>query len=293
MNDNNTISNLFKINNENLVYYISKIILSIFILFLTIIIAHIVSKSIRRIKVNKNKKNKKKIGKDQNNITMLLSILIKYIIYLIGIYIVFVFLKFNTSLIFATFGTCGIAIALGLQGSLSNLVAGMLLSYTDKIKINDIIETSVDKGQGMNESLVGELIDFDLFTVKLKDLHTGLRYTVTNSKIWESVSSNYNYFDNKIYITVKINISEDNNLKKVLKIIKNVCLADKKVIKEDKWPSPFINMYNSDNICGVTVMVKFLTHTKNYPNIIDTIQNKIILKLKENNVKLMNCSNRI
>ena len=143
----------------------------------------------------------------------------------------------------------------------------------------------------MNESLVGELISFDILTVQIKDVHTGLKYTVTNSKIWESVTSNYNYFDNKIYITVEIKISEDNDFKKALKVIKDVCLSEKKIIKEDTWPSPFINMYNSKNICGVTVLVKFLTDVKYYPNIEDTIQNNIILKLKENNIKLMNCSN--
>lgn len=293
-NNKTTIFNKkkFKINYNNLFFYIGKIVLSLLILFITIFIANFIGKYIEKIKFDKYKKDKKEKEKiNKNHLSYLLSIFIKYTIYLIGIYFVFSFLGFNTSLILATFGTCGIAIALGLQGSLSNLVAGILLSFTEKIKINTIIETNVDKGQGMNESLVGELISFDLLTVQIKDVHTGLKYTVTNSKIWESVTSNYNYFDNKIYITLKINISEDNDFKKALKVIKDVCLSDKNIIKENTWPSPFINMYNSDNICGVTIMVKFLTNVKNYPNIIDTTQNEIILKLKDNNIKLMNCSN--
>ena len=293
-NNTTTIFNKkkFKINYNNLFFYIGKIILSLLILFFTIFVANFISQYIEKIKFDKYKKDKKeKEKKNKNHMSYLLSIFIKYTIYLVGIYVVFIFLGFNTSLILATFGTCGIAIALGLQGSLSNLVAGILLSFTEKIKINTIIETNVDKGEGMNESLVGELISFDLLTVQIKDVHTGLKYTVTNSKIWESVTSNYNYFDNKIYITLKINISEDNDFKKALKVIKDVCLSDKNIIKENTWPSPFINMYNSDNICGVTVLVKFLTDVKNYPNIIDTTQNEIILKLKDNNIKLMNCSN--
>jgi len=292
----NTIFNRkkFKINFNNLFFFSTKVILSIVILFITIIVSNFISKYIESIEFDKYKQEKKEKDnkkKNKEHISVLLSIIIKYTIYLIGIYIIFLFLGFNTSLILATFGTFGIAIALGLQGSLSNLVAGILLSFTEKIKLHSIIETNVDKGQGMNQSLVGELISFDILTVEIKDVHTGLKYTVNNSKIWESVTSNYNYFDNKIYITVEIKISEDNDFKKVLNIIKNVCLSEKKIIKEDTWPSPFINMYNSDNICGVTVMVKFLTDVKNYPNIEDTIQNDIILKLKENNIKLMNCSN--
>ena len=283
--------NTKKLKYNNIINYLVKIFISFIFIILTIISAELVSKYIHKINFNKLK-SKKVLHENEkkNSLSVLLSLIIKYTIYLLGTYLVFMYLGFNTSLILAAFGTCGIAIALGLQGSLSNLVAGILLTFTGKIKINNIIETNVDKGQGMNESLVGKLISFDLLTVQIKDVHTGLKYTITNSKIWESVTSNYNYFDNKIYITLKINISEDNDLKKVLKIIKDVCIAEKQVIKENTWPSPFINIFNKDNICGVTVMVKFLTDVKNYPNIEDTLQNNIILKLKENNVKLMNCS---
>ena len=289
------INNLFnkkklKLEN-NLFLYILKIILAVIIIFFTIYLAHSISNMIQKIKFYEKNEKKKEINKEKNHMSVILSIFVKYTIYFLGIYSVFLFLGFNTSLILAAFGACGIAIALGLQDSLSNLVAGILLTFTNKIKINNLIETSVDKGQGMNESLVGIIIGFDLLTVQLKDVHTGLKYTITNSKIWNSVSSNYNYFDNKIYITVKIKISEDNDLKKALRIAKEVCLNEKQIIKEDTWPSPFINIYNSDNLCGLTMMVKFLTDTKYYPNIEDTIQNNIIIKFKENNIKLLNCSN--
>jgi len=283
--------NIRKLKYNDVLYYLIKIFISFICIVLTIISAELFSKYIRKIDFNKMKTEKEKDAQEnKHSIAILLSLFIKYTIYLIGIYLVFMYLGFNTSLLIAAFGTVGIAIALGLQGSLSNLVAGILLTFTGKIKINNIIETSVDKGQGMNESLVGKLIGFDLLTVQIKDVHTGLKYTITNSKIWDSVTSNYNYFNNKIYMTVEINISEDNDLKKVLKVIKDVCLAEKQIIKENSWPSPFINIYNKNNICGVTVMVKFLTDVKYYPNIEDTIQNNIILKLKENNIKLMNCS---
>ena len=289
------INNLFnkkklKLEN-NILLYILKIILAVIIIFFTIYLAHSISNIIQKIKFYEKNEKKKEINKEKNHMSVILSIFVKYTIYFLGLYLVFLFLGFNTSLILAAFGACGIAIALGLQDSLSNLVAGILLTFTNKIKINNLIETSVDKGQGMNESLVGIIIGFDLLTVQLKDVHTGLKYTITNSKIWNSVSSNYNYFDNKIYITVKIKISEDNDLKKALRIAKEVCLNEKQIIKEDTWPSPFINIYNSDNLCGLTMMVKFLTDTKYYPNIEDTIQNNIIIKFKENNIKLINCSN--
>ena len=280
----------FKFQN-NIFLYILKIIIAVIMIFFTIYIAHLLSNIIKKIKFNEYNEKKKDINQNKNHMSVILSIFVKYTIYFLGIYLVFLFLGFNTSLILAAFGTCGIAVALGLQDSLSNLVAGILLTFTNKIKINNLIETNVDKGQGMNESLVGIVIGFDLLTVQIKDVHTGLKYTITNSKIWNSVTSNYNYFDNKIYITVKIKISEDNDLKKALKIAKEVCLNEKQIIKEDTWPSPFINIYNSENLCGLTMMVKFLTDTKYYPNIKDTIQNNIIIKFKENNIKLINCSN--
>ena len=172
----------FKFQN-NIFLYILKIIIAVIMIFFTIYIAHLLSNIIKKIKFNEYNEKKKDINQNKNHMSVILSIFVKYTIYFLGIYLVFLFLGFNTSLILAAFGTCGIAVALGLQDSLSNLVAGILLTFTNKIKINNLIETNVDKGQGMNESLVGIVIGFDLLTVQIKDVHTGLKYTITNSKI--------------------------------------------------------------------------------------------------------------
>ena len=74
------------------------------------------------------------------------------------------------------------------------------------------------------------------------------------------------------------------------KIVRDICLKDKNIIKENSWPSPFINFINNENVCGVTILLKFLTYVDKYPNIEDTIQTDVILKLKENNIKFVNCS---
>lgn len=279
-------------------YIIKILIASVIIIFVTIA-GSLVGRTIQNINFHKKLKKagvpkskvatQERIKKKRDNIAVLLSILVKYSIYLFGFFIVFGYLGFDTSLILAAFGTCGIAIALGLQGSLSNFVAGILITLTGTFKTGNIIETNVDKGQGMNDSLTGKIVDYDFLTFRIKDINTGLLYSIPNNLIWGSVVSNYNHFNDQIYVTVKVVVSQNNDLRKVIKLIKEVCMKDKQVIKEDTWPSPFINMIDSENLCGVTVLVKFLTNVNNYPNIEDTIQNDIILKLRENNVNLRPC----
>ncbi len=285
----NKILDLKKIDYKFIFNYILKIIVACIIIIVCLFSADFSQKNIQKINLDKMKKEKTKnenVVKD--NWSLFLAIVVKYSIYLIGIYIVCIYLGFNTSLIIAAFGTCGIAIALGLQGSLSNLVSGLLITFSGIYKVGEIIETNVDKGQGMNESLIGKIIDYDLFKFHLKDINTGLYYSIPNNQMWDSVVSNYNHFNDKLYLTVKIIISDKNNLRHVRQIINDVCLKEKKIIKENTWPSPFINIVNSEmNFGGLVVLVKFLTNLKDYPNIEDTIQNDIIIKLKENNIKFL------
>lgn len=100
---------------------------------------------------------------------------------------------------------------MGLQETISNISAGILISITGKYKIGDTIETNVDKGLGINNSIVGKIINYDILTMDLKEINTGLLYRIPNELIWNSVVSKYNFFDDKTYITVKIIISESNN----------------------------------------------------------------------------------
>ena len=296
----NNLFNFKNINYKSILIYFGKVLGSSIFIIILFIIGDYLNKLIQKMSFTYHDKlDKKKIefedkdkdkDKEKNNLSIIAGMFVKYTIYFIGIYAVFHYLGFNTSLILAAFGTCGVAIALGLQGSLSNLVAGILITINGNYRIGEIIETNVDKGEGINQSLIGKVIDYDLFTFHIREINTGLLFNIPNNQLWESVVANYNHYDNKLYLTVKIIVSENNNLKNVLSIIKNVCENDKKIIKENSWPSPFINVTNSDNICGVTILVRFLTELKNYPNIVDTIQNDIILKLKENKINFVNCS---
>lgn len=293
MNIKNFNFNLKKIlknlNYNNIAESFIKIIVSIFLLIITYVLANYLSKKINNINIDKIR-DEKQNKENRDSLLIVIGNIVKNFIYFIGIYIIISFLGFNTSLILAAFATCGLGIALGLQGTISNISAGILISITGKYKIGDTIETNVDKGLGINNSIVGKIINYDILTMDLKEINTGLLYRIPNELIWNSVVSKYNYFDDKIYITVKIIISENNDLNKVKEIVRDICLKDKNIIKENSWPSPFINFINNENKCAVTILLKFLTYVDKYPNIEDTIQTDVILKLKENNIKFVNCS---
>ena len=293
MNIKNFNFNLKKIlknlNYNNIAESFIKIIVSIFLLIITYVLANYLSKKINNINIDKIR-DEKQNKENRDSLLIVIGNIVKNFIYFIGIYIIISFLGFNTSLILATFATCGLGFALGLQGAISNISSGILISITGKYKIGDTIETNVDKGLGINNSIVGKIINYDILTIDLKEINTGLLYRIPNELIWNSVISKYNYFDDKIYITVKIIISENNDLNKVKEIVRDICLKDKNIIKENSWPSPFINFINNENVCGVTILLKFLTYVDKYPNIEDTIQTDVILKLKENNIKFVNCS---
>ena len=280
---------LLKKNKNNILHYSFKVLISCILIVVVVIISNYLGRYVNSIDFNNlsSKNNKDELKKKKNSLSLLIGTIVKYSVYFIGFYMIFNFLGFNTSLILASFGTLGLAFALGLQGSLSNVISGILMTITGNYKIGDVIETSAIPGLGIYNSLVGKIINYNLLTIQIQEVNTGILHTIPNKIIWDSVVSNYNYFKDQIYITVKIVISQDNDLKKVKKIVRDICNSDDKIIKENTWPSPFINYFNPDKRPGITILLKFLTDVKNYPNIEDTIQNDIIMKLKEKNIKFL------
>ena len=277
-------------NKEKYMFYIIKIFISIVGIFIIIKTANILSNNI--LKMNMDSKIKKKGGYKykKDSLTIIASTVVRYLIYLFGFYGILSFLGFNTSLILATFGTLGVSIALGLQGAFSNIMSGILLTITNTYRIGDIIETSAMKGSSMNSNLIGKIINYNLLTMKIKEVNTGILFTIPNKILWDNIVGHYDYFEDRIYPSISIVISPENDFKKVLKITHDLCINHKDIIKEEtgRFTSPFINLSYKDMRFGVFVIIRFLTNLDSYPHIMDTLQNDILLKFKENNIKLKN-----
>ena len=93
-------------------------------------------------------------------------------------------LGIETTSLLAVLGAAGLAIGLALQGTLSNIAAGLMLLLLRPFRVGDFIETSTVPG------LSGWVQEIGLFTCALQT-YDGLFLFVPNSYVWNAPLKNH------------------------------------------------------------------------------------------------------
>ncbi|MEE9272006.1 MAG: mechanosensitive ion channel family protein [Robiginitomaculum sp.] len=151
----------------------------------------------------------------------LIATTVKYAIMLAAIYAALNVAGIPASSLLAVFGAAGLAIALALQGTLSNVAAGLMLIFLRSIKVGEYIETS---------SVEGSVLEIGLFTTAIKDPN-GVFVTVPNAQIWSGQIKNYSRFKTR-RIDINLEVSRDNDLGAVLKTLSDVLEKQDSVINK-------------------------------------------------------------
>lgn len=155
------------------------------------------------------------IGKriQQESVKNLVSRLSSAIIFLVGLYFAMTILKFDDTLktIISAAGVSGIVIGLALQGTLSNTISGVVLSFRKNLNIGNWVETN---------GYAGEVIDINLnyFVIREADNNT---VVIPNKTIIENPFKNYS-LTTKMRIAIECGIEYSADLEKVEELTKNV-----------------------------------------------------------------------
>lgn len=187
----NMIENLDKIKQDS-IEFAPKIVISIIMLITFAIIADWIKNMISG-KVSKHI--------DEENITLKqyyekrskklfyqeLGEIVYYLIISFGIIFAIINLGVQTATILTILGTFVVAIGLSIQGSITNVWAGLYISLSELYKIGDRIKIN-DK-----EGIVNT---FSLFNTQLVDPMNNALMTIPNSMIQSNVLINYNALNN-------------------------------------------------------------------------------------------------
>lgn len=133
----------------------------------------------------------------------------------------------TTSLV-ALIGAAGLAIGLALQGTLSNLAAGVMIILFRPFKVGDFIEAAGKTG-GVQE--------ISLFTTELRT-YDGLQIILPNADVWSSAILNYSANSTRM-IDLTIGVSYASDLKKAGEVLRRVAGSDMRVLSE---PAPFVQV---------------------------------------------------
>jgi small conductance mechanosensitive channel len=159
-------------------------------------------------------------------IAPLFAQLVRYGIMFITVVVVLAQFGVQTASILAVLGAVGLAIALALQGTLSNIAAGVMLLWLRPFNVGEYID---------GEGIAGTVVEIGLFGTRLRT-YDGLYTFAPNSRLWDAKIVNYSREPRRM-IEIKIGISYGADLARARAEMLAVAAADKRVLAE---PAPFV-----------------------------------------------------
>ncbi|GFE48970.1 mechanosensitive ion channel protein [Roseobacter cerasinus] len=159
-----------------------------------------------------------------------LSSIVRYVV--LGFTVLFVLNSFGvqTTSVVAVIGAAGLAIGLALQGTLSNVAAGVMLILFRPIKLGDFVEVGGE---------MGTVKAITLNFTELADI-SNVQVIIPNSEVWGNVITNYSTNSTR-RAEWTFGVGYGVNLADAQKIILDTIMADARS-KSD--PEPFIQVNN-------------------------------------------------
>jgi small conductance mechanosensitive channel len=119
-----------------------------------------------------------------------------YAILTVGIMFVLVELGFNLNTILVVLGSIGLAIALAVKDSITNVTSGFMILFLNYYNIGDLVETS---------NVMGFINSFNLFNTTIKDLDNVL-VNIPNSSMLNNALTNY-YKEKTMKVSLIVSVS--------------------------------------------------------------------------------------
>ncbi len=196
---------------QNVVAIANKLLLALGVFSITLVLANISS---RLIKVYSSR------VESALPVTSLTQNISRIIVFSIGILIILNSLGISITPILATLGVGGLAVALALQDTLSNLFSGFHITIARQIRIGDYVK--LDTGEE------GYVTDINWRSTKIRMLPNNV-VLVPNEKLTKAIVTNYYLPDKEMAVLVDIGVHYNSDLKKVEKV---TCEVGKQVMKE-------------------------------------------------------------
>jgi small-conductance mechanosensitive channel len=183
-------------------------------------------------------------------LTSLFEFLTKILIFSVGILIILQSIGIAITPLLTAFGVGGVSIGLALQTTLSNLMSGINIITSKKVRPGDYIRLKTGES--------GYVRDVELKYTILQEI-TDNFLVIPNSQLLAGSFSNYNLPDKSLLIPVEINIDYDSDLEQVEEITLG---AANEILSQRNKKNNTINKandclirYNKFDYYGINLMV--------------------------------------
>ena len=240
MNWNEIFTNLLKFATEFLTSWGIKLLVAILVLVVGIKLVKVFIKFI---------KTSKKLDKLDDSLRSFLSSFSSIVLYFVLIITVASILGVPATSFITILASCGVAVGLALQGSLSNFAGGIMILLFKPFKVGDFIEASGECGTVVEISVV--------YTVILTT--DNKRITIPNGSLTNSVIENYSAEElRRVDMTFSTGYGCD--IETTKKVILDVISAHPLALKD---PEPFVRL-SAHGESALTYTVRVWCKSENY-----------------------------
>ena len=143
-------------------------------------------------------------------VTTLTQNLAQLFIMLVGILILLRHFGVSITPILTAFGVGGLAVALALQDTLSNLFAGFYVSVAGQVRLGDYIK--------LNTGEEGYVIDISWRSTTIRALANNM-IIIPNAKLAQAIVTNYNLPERRMSLIIPISVSYDSDPDQVERVL--------------------------------------------------------------------------
>lgn len=173
-------------------------------------------------------KTSKKLNKVDDSLRSFLSSFARIVLYALLLITVASIIGIPATSFLTILASCGVAIGLALQGSLSNFAGGLMILFFKPFKVGDYIEAAGESGTVKDISVV--------YTVLITPDNKHI--TVPNGTLTNSVLKNYSTEENR-RVDFTFDVAYGSDEERVKKIITDVIAAHPLAFSE---PAPFVRL---------------------------------------------------
>lgn len=188
-------------------------------------------------------------GRIDSMLSGFLSAVARYLVLTVTIIAVLSQFGIEIASLLVVFGSVGLAIGLALQGTLSNVAAGVMLLLFRPFKAGDFVEIG-----GMS----GTVKAVSLFFTELAT-PDNVQIIVPNGQVWGSALTNYSFHDTR-RINLALGISYGDDIDKATAIVRRIVDADGRILRD---PEPMI-IVNALGDSSVDLSVRVWTRSDDY-----------------------------
>lgn len=177
----------------------------------------------------------------------------------------------QTASIVALLGAAGLAVGLALQGTLSNLAAGVMLLIFRPYRVGDFIDAA---------GKFGKVTEIDMFTTILQTFDNQ-HIIIPNSQIWGEQIVNHSHYEHR-GVDMHFGIAYDENIDAARAVIDKVLADHPHVLSE---PAPFVEV-ETLNDSSVDFLVRPFCEGANYFDVLYSVPEQIKKGLDEAGIEI-------